>query len=79
MILGERLGRWLLRGASERRDMSVWAPPFAGSRSSPRRTGAENAATLCACVDTIASAIGAFPAIVFEVLPDGNRRERPRS
>jgi HK97 family phage portal protein len=79
VALRERIGRWLLRD-TERRDMSAWAPPFAGSfLSAPYyggRSQAENVATICACVDVISSAIATLPAIVYETLPDGNRRER---
>ena len=80
MSLRERLGRWLRRSATpERRS---WAgPPFAGSfMSAPYyggRSGAENAACVCSCIDAISSAIATLPAIVYETLPDGNRRERP--
>jgi HK97 family phage portal protein len=80
MALRERIARWLTRG-TEQRDMSSWAPPFAGSfMSAPYyggRSQAENVATICACVDVISSAIATLPAIVYETLPDGNRRERP--
>ena len=79
MALRERIARWLLRGA-ERRDASNGGA-FAGSfLSAPYyggRSGAENVATVCACVDVIASAIATLPAIVYEQLPSGNRRERP--
>jgi HK97 family phage portal protein len=65
---------------TERRDASNGGA-FAGSfLSAPYyggRSGAENVATVCACVDVIASAIATLPAIVYEVMPDGNRRERP--
>ena len=80
MALRERLARWLMRDG-ERRDMSAWAPPFAGSfLSAPYyggRSQAENVVTICACIDVISSAIATLPAIVYETLPDGNRRERP--
>ena len=80
MALRERIGRWLL-GDTEQRDMGASAPPFAGSfMSAPYyggRSQAENVATICACVDVISSAIATLPAIVYETLPDGNRRERP--
>jgi HK97 family phage portal protein len=79
MALRERIGRWLLRGAEQRSDTA--GPPFAGSfLSAPYyggRSGAENVATVCACVDVISSAIATLPAIVYEQLDDGNRRERP--
>jgi HK97 family phage portal protein len=60
--------------------MSSW-PAFAGGYlSAPYyggRSGAENVACVCACIDVISSAIATLPAIVYETLPDGNRRERP--
>jgi HK97 family phage portal protein len=82
MALRDRLARWLTRAAPEQRSpMSAWAPPFAGSfLSAPYyggRSQAENIATICACVDVISSAVATLPAIVYETLPDGNRRERP--
>ena len=43
------------------------APDYGG------RSGAENVATVCACVDVIFSAIASLRAIVYERLPDGNR------
>ncbi len=77
-ILARRLG---FERKTERRDMSGYGPPFAGSfMSAPYyggRSGAENVATVCACVDVISSAIASLPAIVYERLPDGNRVERP--
>ena len=80
MALRERIARWLTRG-SEQRDMSGNGPPFAGSfLSAPYyggRSGAENVATVCACVDVISSAIASLPALVYERLDDGNRIERP--
>jgi HK97 family phage portal protein len=39
--------------------------------------GAENVATLCACVDVICSAIASLPPIVYETMPNGERREAP--
>jgi HK97 family phage portal protein len=86
MALFDRLARRLGYQRSnaptaETRNMSSWAPPFAGSfLSAPYyggRSQAENVATICACVDVISSAIATLPAIVYETLPDGNRRERP--
>ena len=85
MALRERVARWLRRpsGADAEprtRRMSSWGPPFAGSfLSAPYyggRSQAENVATICACIDVISSAIATLPAIVYETLPDGNRRER---
>ena len=65
------------RKFTETRDMSGNGPPFAGSfMSAPYyggRSGAENVATVTACVDTISSAIASLPAYVYERLPDGNR------
>jgi HK97 family phage portal protein len=85
MALRERIARLLHptggKQTEQRSPMSAWAPPFAGSfLSAPYyggRSQAENIATICACVDVISSAIATLPAIVYEVLPDGNRRERP--
>ncbi len=77
MALRDRIRSWLTR---ERRD-GVAGPSFASSfLSAPYyggRSGAENVATVCACVDVISSAIASLPAIVYEQLPDGNRREAP--
>jgi HK97 family phage portal protein len=42
--------------------------PYYGGRS-----GAENVATVCACVDVISSAIASLPAYVYERLADANR------
>jgi HK97 family phage portal protein len=39
--------------------------------------GAENVATLCACVDVISSAIASLPPIIYETMPNGERREAP--
>ena len=62
---------------TETRDRTGHGPPFAGSfMSAPYyggRSGAENVATVTACVDTISSAIASLPAYVYERLPDGNR------
>lgn len=61
--------------------MAGFGPAFAGSfLSAPYyggRSGAENVATVCACIDVIASALASLPAYVYERLPDGNRVERP--
>ena len=63
--------------STERRDMSGSGPPFSGSfMTAPYyggRSGAENVATVCACVDVISSAIAACRRYVYERLPDGNR------
>jgi phage portal protein BeeE len=48
---------------------SNW-PAFAWSGAA-----AENVATLAACIDIIASAIATLPALVFERMADGSRRE----
>jgi HK97 family phage portal protein len=81
MALRERLARWLTRGAPpERRDASnggAFAGSFLTAPYYGGRSQAENVATICACVDVISSAIATLPAIVYETLPDGNRRERP--
>jgi HK97 family phage portal protein len=80
MALRERIARWLTRNAPPEQ-RSYAGPPFAGAfLSAPYyggRSGAENVATVCACIDVISSAIATLPAIVYETLPDGNRRERP--
>jgi HK97 family phage portal protein len=39
--------------------------------------GAENVATLCACIDVIASAIASLPPVIYETLSNGERREAP--
>jgi HK97 family phage portal protein len=39
--------------------------------------GAENVATLCACIDVISSAIASLPPIVYETMANGERREAP--
>jgi HK97 family phage portal protein len=62
---------------NETRDASASGPPFAGAfMSAPYyggRSGAENVATVCACVDVISSAISSLPAYVYERLPSGDR------
>ena len=82
MPLLDRLARRLgferkAEATTETRDMSGNGPPFAGSfMSAPYyggRSGAENVATVCACIDVIASALARLPAIVYERLADGNR------
>jgi HK97 family phage portal protein len=69
---------------AERRDAGIgsmigYGPPFAGSfMSAPYfggRSGAENVACVCACVDVISSALASLPALIYERLPDGNRRD----
>jgi HK97 family phage portal protein len=63
--------------APETRDMSGFGPPFAGSfMSAPYyggRSGAENVATVCACIDVISSALASLPACIYERMDDGNR------
>ena len=39
------------------------------------RSGAENVAAVAGCVDVISSALASLPAIIYERLPDGNRRD----
>jgi HK97 family phage portal protein len=54
---------------------NVTSPPWGGWPYGGGAGAAENVATLCACVDVIASAIASLPALVYETMPDGERRE----
>ena len=69
----------LLQPAEEQRDAGGMS--FAGSfMSAPyygARSGAENVATVSACVSIIASSIASLPATVYERMPDGSRVARP--
>ena len=54
---------------------NVTSPPWGGWLYGGGAGAAENVATLCACVNVIASAIASLPAMVYETMPDGERRE----
>ncbi len=82
MTLRARIGRWIGGKAPEGRSgVGAWAPPFSGSYLTPpyygARNGAENVATVLSCVNAIASALASLPALIYERMPDGTRRERP--
>jgi HK97 family phage portal protein len=42
------------------------------------RYSAESLSVICACIDVISSALASLPAIVYERMPDGTRREAPQ-
>lgn len=90
MGLLARLGAWLAKNEVEAAAPAVAAangngpaaasngvttPPWGGWPYAGGAGAAENVATLTACVNVIASAIASLPAIVYETMPDGERRE----
>ena len=54
---------------------NVTSPPWGGWPYGGGAGAAENVATLCACVDVISSAISSLPALVYETMDNGERRE----
>ena len=90
MGLLSRLGAWLAKNEVEAAAPAVAAangngpavasngvttPPWGGWPYAGGAGAAENIATLTACVDVISSAIASLPALVYEIMPSGERRE----